>query len=251
MKIFLLMLQFFTRIPINKTIFIEEGDFPKGIIYFPIIGLIIGVLSSIIYYVATLFMENYIALIFVLLTNTLLTGALHFDGLADTCDGLFSARKKEQMLEIMRDSRIGTNGFLGLFFVLILKLAFLYSVPAHIIFPVIVLTPVMGRTVLAVLLYKSNYAREGQGLGNLFIGKTTLARTMVVVFIGLAISFIFLNYLGVFSLILLLIMGFIQRYAYIKKLGGLTGDLLGAINEISELMFLPILLIIEGLRRFM
>lgn len=245
MKIFILMLQFLTRIPINRTIDIKDGDFAKGVVYFPIIGLIIGIANSLIYYISSLFLEPFISVICVLLANTLITGALHLDGLADTCDGLFSARKRERMLEIMRDSRIGTNGFLGLFFILTLKFAFLYSLVETFIIPAILLTPVVGRTVMSAVMHNARYAREGQGLGDLFIGRTGLLRTLSTIAVSVVIAFFLFSYVGVVTLLSSLVIGYYFRNFFHKKLGGLTGDLLGAINEICEITAIPLLIVLQ------
>lgn len=244
------MMQFFTRIPINKTIDIKEDDFPKGIIFFPVIGLLIGALSALVYFVSSLFLDDLVAFILVLLASTLLTGGLHLDGLADTCDGLFSARKKERMLEIMRDSRIGTNGALGMIFILALKVAFLNSISKELLIPVIVLMPVVGRTAMAVVMFKGEYAREGEGLGNLFIGKTNLSSTIITLLLGLTLAYFLLNHIGVLALLLCILLGLYLRYFFTKILGGLTGDLLGAVNETTETFFLFALALLESLWRY-
>lgn len=247
MKRFLLMMQFFTRIPINKALDIEEDDFSKGIVYFPMIGLIVGGLTYLVYYVSSLFFQDFVSFIFVLLTSTLLTGGLHLDGLADTCDGLFSARDKERMLEIMRDSRIGTNGALGMIFILGLKVALLLSVSKELLLPAIVLMPVIGRTTMAVVMYKGKYAREGEGLGNLFVGKTSLSSTIISLFLAIMSIYFLLSYIGVVALALCILLAFYLRYTFTMKLGGLTGDLLGAINETTETFFLLTLVLLENL----
>lgn len=247
MKRFLLMLQFFTRIPINKALDIKKDDFSKGIVYFPVVGLIVGGLTSLVYYISSLFFQDFVSFIMVLLTSTLLTGGLHLDGLADTCDGLFSARNKERMLEIMRDSCIGTNGALGMIFILGLKVAFLLSVSKELLLPAIVLMPVIGRTTMAVVMYKGKYAREGEGLGNLFIGKTSLSSTIITLFLGIISAYILLSYTGVLAFVLCILLGFYLRYIFSLKLGGLTGDLLGAINETTETFFLLALVLVENL----
>ena len=126
MKIFILMIQFFTRIPINKELDIKREDFSKGIIYFPLVGLLVGCVNGLVYFMTSKVLGGWIPLIALLISNIFVTGALHLDGLADTCDGLFSARKKEKMLEIMRDSRIGTNGAIALFVSLLLKLSLIH-----------------------------------------------------------------------------------------------------------------------------
>ncbi|HYH01828.1 MAG TPA: adenosylcobinamide-GDP ribazoletransferase, partial [Bacillota bacterium] len=105
MKLFLIMLQFFTRIPLPLEVAVNPADFPRGVRYFPLVGLIIGFLDALVFWLLTLGLDKSIAVVGVVLFNSCLTGALHLDGLADTCDALFSARDRERMLEIMKDSR--------------------------------------------------------------------------------------------------------------------------------------------------
>lgn len=245
MKEFVLMIQFLTRIPINTVIHIKEEDFHKGVVYFPLVGLLIGSLNALIYFIASRIIQGVFPLMAVIIFNTLITGALHLDGLADTCDGLFSARKKERMLEIMRDSRIGTNGALALIFSILLKIALLDITPKTIMIPTIIMIPVMGRGVMAIILYGSTYARK-EGLGNLFIGKTSLTKTLISAFITMAIAYICLNLLGVLALMIAIVTAFGLRRAFNMRLGGLTGDLLGAINEVVELVALFSIVVIWG-----
>lgn len=238
MKNFILMLQFFTRLPININIEVKEADFPKGIIYFPLVGFVIGIINAGFYYLVSCIFSNLLAIIFLTLVNVLITGALHLDGLADTCDGIFSARKKERMLEIMKDSRLGTNGAVAIFFDLSLRIAIITSIPKdHIILAVIV-SNVISRTMLVLLCYISKYARPEGGMGNLFIGKISKGNLAVALAIGLIISISLVYYKGLLLMAIasLLIM-LLNRYIS-SKIGGITGDILGAANELVELLVL-------------
>jgi len=246
MKTLILMIQFFTRIPIKFTVDIKKNDFSKGVLYFPLVGLIIGVLNSIVYCIFSRVIDGYTPFIVVIIFNELITGALHLDGLADSCDGLFSARKKDRMLEIMRDSRIGTNGVLVLIFTIIIKINLLYSLPETIILQSIVILPVIGRGVLSFVTYRAYYAREGEGLGSLIIGKTTLKRTLGAVALTAFISYMLLHTLGILAFCFCIIIGYILRRNFTRIIGGLTGDLLGAINEVVEIFVLFILVSFGG-----
>ncbi|WP_350342824.1 adenosylcobinamide-GDP ribazoletransferase [Proteinivorax tanatarense] len=242
MKKLIIMLQFLTRIPINLELKVENQDFSKGVIYFPLVGLIIGAINGLVFVMSSIIFEGLIPLIFVLLSNTLITGGLHLDGVADTSDAIYSARKKERMLEIMKDSRVGTNGVLALFFVLFFKLAFYDAIDSSILLPIIMVTPMIGRTSIGVTLYKGKCARKGESLGSLFVGKTTFAQTAVMIFYSSIICFIFLEYAGLFSFIFSLFLALILKVYFSNKIGGLSGDILGAVNEVVELFFLAIFL---------
>ena len=238
MRNFILMLQFFTRIPINIRIEVKDEDFAKGIIYFPLVGLVIGVIDAICYYLFSFIFSSLLSIIFLTLVNVLITGGLHLDGLADTCDGIFSARKKEKMLEIMRDSRLGTNGAIAIFFDLFLRIAIIASIPKEHIVLAVIVSNVISRTMIVLLCYISKYARPEGGLGNLFIGKVSKGNLIIALILGSIISILLFYYKGV--LFIMLTSFFIVLFSrYItSKIDGITGDVLGASNELVELLVL-------------
>lgn len=238
MKNFILMLQFFTRLPININIEVKEEDFQKGIVYFPLVGAVIGVLSAASFLLFNKFLNSFIAIILMVLINIMFTGALHLDGLADTCDGIFSARKKERMLEIMRDSRVGTNGVIAIFFDLALRIALLRSIPVGFIVPVIIASNILSRTMLVLMCGIGKYARAEGGLGNLFIGKTSKVQIFLAILIGATLSAVFLKVKLIIILPVLILSTLIINSYIASKIGGITGDVLGANNEIMEILVL-------------
>lgn len=124
-----------------------------------------------------------------MLALALLTGGFHLDGLADTCDGIFSARTRDRMLEIMRDSRLGTHGGLALIFVLVAKVLVVGELLLRDIHPIAALAAAcaVGRGMAVLLMYRHRYARE-KGLGNLFIGKISLQQTLVTMAMAIALA---------------------------------------------------------------
>ena len=129
-----------------------------------------------------------LAALFGVLALALLTGGFHLDGLADTCDGIFSARTRDRMLEIMRDSRLGTHGGLALIFVLVAKVLVVGELLLRDIHPIAALAAAcaVGRGMAVLLMYRHHYARE-KGLGNLFIGKISLQQTLVTMAMAIAL----------------------------------------------------------------
>lgn len=236
MKSFILTLQFLTRIPINISVDVKEEDFIKGVMFFPIVGLIVGIINIIIYRLCSLIMPPQAAIVGTVLSNILITGALHIDGLADTCDGIFSSRSRERMLEIMKDSRIGTNGAVAVFFDLALRIVLLLSINETHIIKTLIISPILSRTIMVVLMHYSVYARTEGGLGNIFIGKIGLKDTISTVIIAAIISSTLFGYKAILVMVLNLIIMIIYKSYIFKKIGGMTGDTLGAGNEISELL---------------
>lgn len=260
---FINILQFLTRINIKKDTKFDP-ELGKGIVFFPLVGLIIGIIMYLIYYVVRLvpaFDENmWITSVFVLLGEVVITGGLHLDGLADTFDGMFSYRSKSGILEIMKDSRMGTNASISLMFLILVKVILLASFfDRNIVWP-LVLMPVMGRLLGVMLTYKTVSAREN-GMGNIFIGKCDSSSLVLALGFVAILQVLFMRFveIGIFGfgklistvivlmsigLIYLLAIG-IKRFAY-KKIDGLTGDILGCGIELGELVFILYIFVLVG-----
>ena len=178
-----------------------------------------------------------------LLALALVTGAFHLDGLADTCDGLFSARKREQMLEIMKDSRLGTNGALALLLAVLFRLLaviHLSSEQTPHLWALLVAAPIAGRALMVLLMHHQRYARE-QGLGNVFIGKVSDRQCVLTLLLGLLLVTLLGGGRGTLAFLLTALFALAYRRFVVSRLGGQTGDTLGAGNELFEVWFLLML----------
>jgi adenosylcobinamide-GDP ribazoletransferase len=241
MKTLILMLQFLTRIPLPVQLKVKPDDFGRGIKYFSLVGLALGILNALLFWLLNLRLDRGLAAVLVVLFNVLITGALHLDGLADTCDGLFAVRSKERMLAIMRDSRIGTNGALAIFFVLAFKLVLLWQIDAHYLLKGILLAPVISRTMMVLLIMTCPAARAESGMGNLFIGKARWRDAWVAFIFCLAMLAAGFGYLAAPIVGVNLLAVWLYRRMVVTKIGGMTGDTLGAMNEVSEVVSLLVL----------
>ncbi|QSZ28081.1 adenosylcobinamide-GDP ribazoletransferase [Aceticella autotrophica] len=244
-KRLIIALQFMTRIPIPIRIDLKDDDFLKSTAYFPIVGFVVGILSLLIYLLLKSVFPREIVMTVIIAFSYVLIGAFHIDGLADTFDGLFSNKNKEGMLEVMRDSRLGTNGVLAILFMIILRISFLTNIDDSYIMAVLIITPMIGRLsqVLAIMISKS--AREGKGLGGLLIGKIGYREFMISAVITLIIGyFIFPIQWLIAITAVVLIMAYLETYYISARIGGMTGDTLGAINELAELTTLAMVYII-------
>lgn len=238
MKSFITVLQFFTRIPIKKDMAATSEDFAKGIVYFPIIGLIIGAFNLLVYLGAAKLISGLFPVVCAILANTVITGALHIDGLADTCDGLFSSRNKERMLEIMKDSRIGTNGAVAVLLDFLLKISVLYALDTKKILLALLLSPIAAKTIVVLLIFLSDYARKEGGMGGLFLVKQPFIRAVTGILIGTGVVFFFAKGAGLLLLAICLAASIAYRHFVYSKIQGMTGDTLGAANEVVEVVFL-------------
>lgn len=242
MNHFLGLIQFLTRIPIKKNYDLGD-DFHKSAIYFPLVGALLGTFYFFTSLLASMIFSPYIASLIVLLSFIFLTGGLHLDGLGDTFDALFSNRDKDKMLQIMKDSRLGTNALLAIAMVLLFKLGFIFEIITLKQNWVLILVPTCARFAQIAACYKTKSPREN-GMGNLFIGKisgnsffvTTLIACMIVSVINFVVSKTFPVYLILILITYLFTRSFV-KFVY-KKIDGITGDILGCICELSEVLCL-------------
>jgi adenosylcobinamide-GDP ribazoletransferase len=200
--------------------------------WFPLIGFILGALLAGADHILALWMPNGVRSTLLVLVLAAITGAVHLDGLADTADALGAGSDQVRALRILRDSRIGTFGAAAVFFVLALKIAALspamHSRPAA-----LYLAPGMARWAMVAVPYNLNYLRE-QGAGSTLLaneGMRNLQLASIVTIIALIPGG---TALAIRAAIVAIVLVLIFRSFYVRWLGGLTGDLIGAAGEIVE-----------------
>lgn len=252
MKRFLVILQFMTRIPINKSFDITREDYAKAIVYFPLVGLIVGFIVSLPIYIIKDVYSPFVTSILGVIFYVFVTGAIHLDGFSDTCDGFFSGRSREKILEIMKDSRLGTFGGVGLILVIAIKWALYFEIINNGInknileyLSIILTSSIASRSIVIYFAYKRKYARDNEGLGDLFIGKITTNRFYINQILCLILIFI-INYKLLISYFITLILMLLVRKSIEDTLKGVTGDILGFSIEISEVIFMFLSLGVMG-----
>ena len=239
-------ISFLTILPIRSNIE-DEKEFSKIMAFFPIVALILGIIycsiSNLVYNFAdSLFFSSVIYV----LSSIIFTGGLHYDGLADSCDGLFSGREKDKILEIMQDSRIGTFGVLGIIVNVLLKLGIVYIFIQYDILNFAIFSVIFSRTMQIIYAYFGNYPKKN-GMGNFFVGKIGRGTLRLAVTLDIIIVLI----LSLFTFIISFIISFaimlgIKHMIY-KKIGGITGDILGFIAEISENIFMLVFFVVYNI----
>lgn len=233
MKSLLLMITFFTRFPVSYPYDYDERDFIKGIKFLPIIGLIIGIFM----YAPTL-IEGYIhrpiLIVFIWAIYLIITGGLHIDGLADTFDGIFSYRNREDMLKIMKDSRIGAFGVISILWLLLLNLSLSFYIPNKFL----ILAPIVGRSSALFSASISAYARKEGGMGGAFIESCGIKEGLIGIVFSLIVGFIIGEVYIAIALLATFTMVVVLTKNISKKLGGMTGDTIGAVIEISQTLFM-------------
>jgi adenosylcobinamide-GDP ribazoletransferase len=246
-----LLFKFMTRLPVGFEPKFDSDNLGKSMKFFPIVGMVMGIilfgffwgLSHIIY-------SPMVMAVILVIIEVVLTGGLHLDGLADTFDGIFSYRSKQKMLEIMKDSRLGTNGGLVLILYFILKVALLYELNLIIGIPagvVLLLTPAFARLNSVVNCASAPYARA-TGMGKTFVDNTNgtgviIATILTLIYGALVCNLFLIPYAILVIVPILMVLGYVFAKLMTRKIGGITGDTLGAVVELSEILVILMLYI--------
>jgi adenosylcobinamide-GDP ribazoletransferase len=235
MKRLLAALRFLTIVPLPGSWGTAEEDLAGSVVWFPVVGLLLGVLAAAAAWALSLTAPPLVAAAAIVVILACFSGCLHLDGLSDTADGFFSSRSRERILEIMRDSHIGAMGVIAIVCVLLLKFAALASPLAAGLWPVVLLMPLAGRCALVLHIAMLPYARP-EGLGNVFYRRRPrwAAAWAALVLAAVGYGLLGIDGLAVWSVCMAATL-LVSAYVY-RKIGGATGDTLGAICEIIEVV---------------
>lgn len=228
-------LRFLTIIPITWKSENDTQFFQASVLWFPLIGAIIGFIAVIFVALSACVLPGNVVAVFAMAMFACITGCLHLDGVADSGDGLLSGRPRETALEIMRDSRTGAMGVIAIVFLLLGKYATLSTCTPLTLLYSVFLMPIAGRTAIVLTMAFLPYARTGQGLGQLFY--TIESRTVATIglFFCITISLLFSVKIALAIFVAIVVtVGLFSLWCH-KKLGGATGDTLGAVCELTEL----------------
>lgn len=233
-----MMLTFLTRIPLPLKGEFSEALFLRGRFFFPLIGGLIGLCLGGISLVNSVFPPSITAFL-IIIVYLMLVGGLHIDGVGDVFDGIFSARTRERMLVIMEDSHVGAFGVIGLilyFLGMFIGLGEIILWSAPIRFFIIIMMPVAARGIVLFVIGFCRYAKP-TGMGKGLVESTTpLQGSLVLIIIlgiSLAISLKLAVAMGITAMIMLVIGKRIESI-----LQGITGDVVGAVVEIGQVVFL-------------
>lgn len=247
--IFLTAVMFFTRIPVPHTIGHGQDMLQKSSRYFSWVGLLVGGINALAFYLFQLVFPLQLSLVFMMIVSILTTGAFHEDGFADVCDAFGGGWTKEKILMIMKDSRLGTYGVVGLIAILGSKFLLLETLAAHQTLPVFLVTIVAAhsssRLAAVTLLQQYSYVTEtDQSKSKPVADRKLNAGELCIAFIGGLLPFCFLPVQNLLPLLLVIIARlYLGRYFY-KWIGGQTGDCAGATQQVCEIAFYTGLIIL-------
>lgn len=234
MKTLWLALSFLTALPVPTALATDE-EMGRTVALFPLVGLLIGLVNTAVFVAATKLWSPQVAAWLLLAANALLTGGLHLDGWVDTFDALGSRKSRNEMLAIMKDSRIGAIGAMALVLLIGLKCSVLTLCAEHL--RILVMMPLVGRIAMAVATQLFPYGRE-RGLGKALTAPLRLSGWLCIIVLGLLPLALLLGLGGIVALVASLALAMLWAVYLTKRFGGLTGDCFGALNELVELSFL-------------
>jgi len=233
---------FLTIFPFGNDLPSDPASLGRSMALFPAVGLSMGIGLVVVNALLTPFIPRPVLDCLLVLIMIVATGALHLDGIADLIDGLAGGKDREGVLRIMKDSHVGAIGVVGLVMVLLLKYLSLYNVPLEEKSAALLIVPAAGRWVQVVLAAFCRYIRPEGGTGTAFVDHAGEREFLVGSAITLVAALILFGLKG-FALIFFLAVAAAAMIRYFeRRLGGVTGDVLGASSELMEVIALIVLL---------
>jgi adenosylcobinamide-GDP ribazoletransferase len=241
-RLFFIALQFFTRLPIPRWVGFEAAWLHHASRYFPLVGLVVAAITAAVYAAAALVLPPAVAVLLSTAAGIYATGAFHEDGFADMCDGFGGGHTRERVLEIMKDSRIGAYGAIGILLLLATKVAALASMPAAGVLAALFVAHPASRLMATALIWRMEYARaEGKAkplAQEMSSGEFAIAALTAAAPAAFAIWAGWLSAealaCGLAGMVLSAI--WLARKCAVR-LGGYTGDCLGAVQQLTETVF--------------
>jgi adenosylcobinamide-GDP ribazoletransferase len=233
-RLFFAAVQFLTRIPVPRYEF-HQDDLPRSFVFFPLVGLLVAAGGLLLRFAFSRYMSNAVGVVLLLLYLVLVTGGLHEDALGDAADGLGGGWDKEQALTIMRDSRLGSYGAIAISLSLLSRFVFLSELPTASFAAYFAAGQMLSRWTALPLSFLLPPARKGSGQGNLVARKISWFSLIAGTVLAFGIAAFFLKgallWVGPSALLVSASSGLYYR----KRLGGITGDCLGATIQLAEI----------------
>jgi adenosylcobinamide-GDP ribazoletransferase len=242
LRLFFTALQFFTRLPIPRWVGFDAAWLNQSSRYFPLVGVVVALITGAAYALAAWLLPAPVAVIISTAVGIYATGAFHEDGFADMCDGLGGGMTPERVLEIMKDSRIGAYGAIGTVCMLAMKLATLSMLPPLATIGALLVAHPLSRLMATALIWRLDYARD-EGKAKPLAQKMRGSEFLIAAISALlpALAVVALRWLPSAALVGGVIAAIIATVwlarKFIRRIGGYTGDCLGAVQQVTEIMF--------------
>jgi adenosylcobinamide-GDP ribazoletransferase len=248
---FVAAVHFLTLLPLpgEGTLFERQKEgqprLVMGSLYYPLVGLLVGFLLFLLAEFSASHLPPLVMAALLVVGGVILTGGLHLDGVMDSCDGLFGGVSRERRLAIMHDSRVGSFGVLGAVSLLLLRFCVIVSLPLSGLLAALLVAPALARWTMVLCASLFPPARPS-GLGAAFHQTITLRRLLLAGLFSVLIALLFAHLAGLITWMVSSLLGLVICVAIARMLGGLTGDVCGAIGEVTEVSALLALLLLHA-----
>jgi len=245
LKNFITAVQFLTIVTVKKGHQAGENELAKSMVYFPIVGFGLGFILVYADKGLLWVLPHSITNALLVFIAVLLTRALHIDGLADTLDGMMGGYDKQSRLHIMKDSRLGTAGALGIMFLLLVKYVTLNNLFSGEKVAALLVAPLLARWSQTLMVYRSVYGRE-EGMGSAFVGHLRGSGMIAASAVAIGLAGWVSGFSAVYLVAAVAVFTLLSRWYFIRKLGGVTGDTIGAVSELNEALVLLLFVVLSN-----
>ena len=249
LRLFFIALQFLTIIPLPFSVRYGEKELGRSLAYFPLAGLALGALLVGLNYLFSLVLPRGVVDLLLVTALAVVTGVLHLDGLADVCDGLAARGDRERFLRVMKDSDIGAAGAVGLVLALLLKYQALLAIPANVKQQALFCFPLLARFAQVTMIVGARQARS-DGLGSLFIGGAGWVQLILATMTTLAAALLLMGFSGMWLFVAAGLLTWALKTWFQRKIGGITGDIIGFTSELNEIITLILIVALSGQKVF-
>jgi adenosylcobinamide-GDP ribazoletransferase len=241
-RLLLTAVQYFTRIRVPAWVGHAQEQLAGAVRYFPVVGLIVGASGAATLWLAALVLPTPLPAILATIVTVLMTGAIHEDGLADTCDGLAGGATRERALEIMKDPRIGVFGAIALILMLLLKISALSVMPVWTAMAALIAAHAFSRFCAVLISFAGRYVGSAErSRAAPVVQRVKSSDVMIAALFGLPALVLCGREAIVAVVVALVLLGLLFRWC-VQRIGGYTGDTLGAAQQITETGFYVALL---------
>jgi len=240
MRLYLIAIQFLTIIPLPFQIRWEKDDLARSMSLFPLAGLTIGAILAGLNWLMAPYLARPLADALLITALAVITGALHLDGLADVCDGIAARGSRERFMEVMKDSRVGAVGVVGVVLGLLLKWQAMAGVPTDIKWQALLLFPVITRFCQVQSIVFGRNARQ-DGLGSVLVSGAGKTQFVLAAVLAIASSWLLLGISGIMVLVAAMFSTVLIQAWFTARIGGITGDVIGCTSELNEILILILL----------
>jgi adenosylcobinamide-GDP ribazoletransferase len=242
LRLFFTALQFFTRLPIPRWVGFEQSWLNHASRYFPLVGVVVAAVTGAVYALAALWFPAPVAVVLATAAAIYATGAFHEDGFADMCDGFGGGMTTQRVMEIMKDSRIGAYGAIGIGCLLALKCVTLSLLPPSTAIAALFVAHPLSRLMATALIWQLDYARaEGKAkplahtMSHAEFAIAALTASLPALLLGAA-GYVSWAAIGG-GLLAASVVSIWLAQKFVRRIGGYTGDCLGAVQQLTEVVF--------------